>query len=113
MKVTSARLLAVAAVMMSAVLAAVPALKRPPAPFAPEADARVVSSSKSKNYGTSTKLSARGGGSIERSYLEFNVSGVSGSATPAKLRLKVTDASHHGGTDRVVADTTWTEKAIT
>ena len=81
--------------------------------FTAVADAQVSSASKSKNYGTSSKLSARGGSTVERSYLKFAVSGVGGPVTAAKLRLTVTDASAEGGTVRSVADTAWTEKGIT
>ena len=48
-----------------------------------------------------------------RSYLKFNVSGLTGSVTGVKLRLFATDASSNTVHVLPVADTSWTEAAIT
>ncbi|HSH59846.1 MAG TPA: S8 family serine peptidase, partial [Acidimicrobiales bacterium] len=77
------------------------------------ADARVAAGNPSTNYGNETTIRAKGGSSPNNSYLKFNVAGLSGPVTSAKLRMKVTDASVAGGTIRPVADTTWTEGGIT
>ncbi|HSH60268.1 MAG TPA: DNRLRE domain-containing protein [Acidimicrobiales bacterium] len=85
----------------------------PPVTFTPSADARVAAGSPSANYGNETTIRAKGGSSPNNSYLKFDVAGLSGPVTSAKLRLKVTDASVVGGSIRPVANTTWTEGAIT
>lgn len=112
----TARGLLLAAVIWSGGLATVADVQpagAAPATFNPVADAHVSSSSKSKNYGASTKLNARGGTTTERIYLRFNVTGLGGPVTGSKLRLKVAEASVDGGSVRTVADTGWTEKGIT
>jgi PKD repeat protein len=83
--------------------------------FAPVADAHVKSTSPSSNYGTLTSLRLRNGGTTSdtyRSYLKFDVSGLSDGATSAKLRLFVTDNSPDGGSIFKVGST-WTERGIT
>ena len=84
--------------------------------FAAVADASVKSTSLDTNYGTDTSLRVRQGTSATdttyHSYLKFDVSGLGGTATDAKLRLYVTDASPDGGRVFPVANT-WTESAIT
>ena len=73
------------------------------------------SSSATTNYGTLTSLRLRNGGTSSdsyRSYLKFNVSGLTGAATAAKLRLFVTDESPDGGSAYKVANT-WTETGLT
>ncbi len=88
----------------------------PPPPaqtFLPTADARTKSSSPTSNYGTDPDLRVRGGSSIYRSYLRFNVSSLSNPwVISAKLRLFTTDASSDGGALYPVA-TGWTESGIT
>jgi PKD repeat protein len=80
------------------------------------ADAHVKSTSATKNYGTETTLRVRAGTSPSdttyRSYLKFDVAGLSGAPTGAKLRLFVTDATPDGGRVFPVAST-WTETGIT
>jgi hypothetical protein len=79
------------------------------------ADAHVKSSSPAKNYGAEASLRIRNGGTSSdtyRSYLKFDVSGLSGPAASAKLRLFVTDASPDGGSAFAVGSA-WTETGIT
>ena len=47
-----------------------------------------------------------------RGYVKFNVTGVTGTVTSAKLRLWVTDGTDNGGAWWQVANT-WTEAAVT
>ncbi len=76
----------------------------------PAADANIRSQQPTKNFGTASVLRVRSGQS--RSYLRFVVSGVTGTVTSAKLRLRVVDASPNGG--RIYAVTgAWTETGIT
>lgn len=83
--------------------------------FVPAADAQVLSSQPGTNFGSRTNLTVRNGGTTSysyHSYLRFDVTGLGGPPTSAKLRLFVTDASSSGGS---VATTTtnWTEGSIT
>lgn len=84
--------------------------------FAATADALVKSTSPNNNYGSDASLRVRQGTSATdttyHSYLKFDVSGLTGSVTGAKLRLYVTDASPDGGRVFPVAST-WTESGIT
>ena len=84
--------------------------------FAAVADASVKSTSLNTNYGSDTSLRVRQGTSATdttyHTYLKFDVSGLGGTVTGAKLRLYVTDASPDGGRVFPVANT-WTESAIT
>ena len=60
----------------------------------PVADAQVNSDLAATNYGTRSTIRVKEGSSpIYRSYLRFNVAGVTGSVTGLKLRLYVTDLS--------------------
>ncbi|QEC49121.1 DNRLRE domain-containing protein [Baekduia soli] len=84
--------------------------------FTDVADAPVKSTSATRNYGTDTSLRVRQGTSstdtFYHSYLKFDVSGLGGTPTDAKLRLFVTDASPDGGRVFSVANT-WAESTIT
>lgn len=86
--------------------------------FAPTDDSYVDSSNPTVNYGTSTRLGVDGS-PVARSLLKFNVTGAAASCTvtSAKLRLTVgattNDNSPYGGDVYGVADTTWTEGAVT
>ena len=79
------------------------------------ADAYVANSKPTTNYGTATTLQLRQGTPSNNityhTYLQFNVSGLTGPVTSAKLRLSVTDASPDGGSIFDVANT-WTEAGI-
>ena len=84
------------------------------ATFGAAADAQVKSSSANTNYGTLATIRTRDGtGSssspIYRSYLQFNVAGVSGTVSDVKLRLFVTDPSPHLQQVFAVTPDTWTE----
>jgi PKD repeat protein len=74
------------------------------------ADALVRWNKATTNFGTLTYLRTRSG--QYRSYVKFTVSGLSGPASSAKLRLWVTDASSTAGSAYLVAST-WTETGIT
>ena len=68
----------------------------PTATFTPDADAQVKSSSATTNYGALNQLQTRedpGTGPTYRSYLRFNVTGLTGQVLSAKLRLYTTDTS--------------------
>ncbi len=77
----------------------------------PVADAYVDSSAPSTNYGTSTQLRVDGS-PILRSYLRFNVSGVSGTVSQAILRLYANGALNSGISVHRVADNTWSETTV-
>jgi uncharacterized protein YkwD len=83
-------------------------------------DAHVRSSSPDTNYGTSTGLRVRRATNLEiRSFLKFDVAGVSGPVRRATLRLFVYDGSSVGGSAYAVANTyrqsgtPWVEGGIT
>jgi uncharacterized repeat protein (TIGR02059 family) len=86
-----------------------------PLTFTPTDDAQVRSSSATTNYGALVTIRTGGEGTTTtyRSYLKFDVSGLSGTVSAVKLRLFATDASPNIVHVFPVADTTWTEGAIT
>jgi PKD repeat protein len=65
--------------------------------FAPSDDAHVKSASATTNYGQDTSLVVRKATSNSHAYLKFAVTGLSGPASSAKLRLFVTDPSPKAG----------------
>jgi glucose/arabinose dehydrogenase/chitodextrinase len=76
------------------------------------ADARVEENKKNINFGTDATLSTTLDRKSIESYLQFQVSGVTGAVKSAKLRLWATTASIDG--PRVYSTaSTWTETAIT
>jgi acid phosphatase type 7 len=78
----------------------------------PIADSYVDSGSPSTNYGSQTQL--RGDGSpVVRSYLRFNVQGLSAAVTRATLRIFANSASSGGYEIRGVSNNTWVESTIT
>jgi len=81
-----------------------------PFTFAAVADARVLESNPTLNYGTLTRLDVDSPG--EESYIRFTVSGVNGTIQSATLRLFATNGSSNGpavhGTDN-----SWTETGLT
>ncbi len=87
----------------------------PPGPtsqtFTPTADAQVRSSTTTTNFGTLTTIRLGGEGTTTtyRTYLKFNVTGLTGSVTAVKLRLFATDASSNIVHVLPVADTSWIE----
>jgi hypothetical protein len=81
--------------------------------FKPSADAYVIQTSPSTNYGKSTSLRVDNS-PITHSYLLFSVSGLNGAIQSAKLRMYVNSTSG-GGYYSVQAESnnSWTETAIT
>src|SRR5262245_58433024 len=63
--------------------------------FASEADASVLSAQPDRNYGRTTRLYVDNS-PLWRSYMRFQVSGVSGSVQSAKLRVYCTNGSKDG-----------------
>jgi PKD repeat protein len=81
--------------------------------FLPVADARVSEANAGLNYGTSTDLRVRSAvGSSVHTYLRFDLTGLSGTITSAKLRLFCEDPSAVGGLFFQTAST-WSETGIT
>ncbi|MCG5468082.1 DNRLRE domain-containing protein [Micromonospora sp. LAH09] len=83
--------------------------------FTPVADTYVQSDTASTNYGTSTQIVVDNS-PVRRSFLRFTVSGVSGTVTTAKLRLRTisgNSGSPVGGTFRRMSNTTWSETGTT
>jgi hypothetical protein len=79
--------------------------------FTPTADAYVDSANPTTNYGALTTLRVDGSPVI-RSYLRFNVLGLSGPVTRATLRIFANSASSQGCTASGVSDNTWSESTI-
>ncbi len=80
--------------------------------FNPAADAYVADNAPDNNYGSSNQLRVDGSPML-RSYLRFDVSGLSGSVTSATLRVYA-NSSHSQGYEAVqVADNGWSESTIT
>lgn len=80
--------------------------------FTPTADAYIESSNPSTNYGSLTTLRADGSPDI-RSYLRFNIQGLSGTVTNATLRVYANSSANSGYEARSVSNNTWTESTIT
>jgi len=80
--------------------------------FADIADAYVNQNKATTNFGTAVKLQVRAS-PIERSYIKFNVQGVSGTIVKATLRLTASSSSSVGFDVRGVADNSWAETGIT
>jgi PKD repeat protein len=81
----------------------------------PVADAHVKSTSATKNYGTVDHLRLRNGGTSSdtyRTYVKFNVAGLTAAPASAKLRLYSTDGGPDGGSVST-AGNAWTETGIT
>ena len=80
------------------------------------ADTRLLSNAATTNYGTSTTLGVDSS-EVQNSFLKFNITGVSGTITSAKLRLHVKNAagaeSTSGGTWRLMSNTSWSETGVT
>jgi len=76
------------------------------------ADSKVSSSSPARNYGSETTLRVRASSPEWRTYVQFQVGGLSGPVTGARLRLFATDGSDSAGRVFAVAST-WTEEGIT
>ncbi|HJR79383.1 MAG TPA: DNRLRE domain-containing protein [Anaerolineales bacterium] len=79
--------------------------------FNPVADAYVNEGSPTTNYGIATTLRADAT-PLVRSYLRFDVQGLSGSITRVTLRIFTNSSSSAGYEVRNVADNTWSEGTI-
>ncbi len=79
--------------------------------FAPAADARVTRNTPSRNDGAGLALQSDAS-PVYRSYLRFDVSGVSGAVTSARLRLYVTNGTGDGPAVFAAASA-WSEATIT
>ncbi len=84
----------------------------PPVTFNPVADAYVLASNPTNNYGAEWRLGVAASPDRD-SYLRFNLSGLNYPVTHATLRLYPFDSSTAGVNVHPVADTTWTEMGIT
>lgn len=80
--------------------------------FTAKADALVNASKPKSNYGHASGLKAQGKPGPMRSYMKFAVSGLSGPASTATLRMVATEASDMGGYLRLVGYTGWSESKI-
>ena len=80
--------------------------------FGVTADAYVVTSKKTSNFGTLTSLQTQSA-PASNIYLRFDPEGLTGVVTAATLRLFATVTTNIGVQVRSVADTTWTETGIT
>ncbi|MEV0005118.1 DNRLRE domain-containing protein [Micromonospora sp. NPDC050980] len=83
--------------------------------FTPVADTYVQSDTAGTNYGTATQIVVDTS-PTRRMFLRFTVSGVSGTVTSAKLRLRTisgNNGSDVGGTVRAMSSTSWSETGTT
>ncbi len=81
--------------------------------ISPSADAYVLASSPTTNFGTKTNLRVDNS-PITRSYLRFVVSGLNGApVTSAKLRIYANSSDPTGFTVHSLSNNTWTESGIT
>jgi PKD repeat protein/glucose/arabinose dehydrogenase len=97
----------------NATLTATYAVGTGPTIILPSDDARVKEAEPTKNFGSNTALNVRTyTGQQHRSYLKFNVTGLSAPPASVKLRLFNTDPSTDGGSLFDVSDN-WTEGSIT
>src|SRR5215213_158470 len=80
--------------------------------FTSVADSYVESSNPSTNYGSATQIRVDGSPDV-RSYLRFNVQGLSGTVTSATLRVYANSAVTAGYDAHSLSDNTWVESAIT
>jgi len=78
--------------------------------FTTVADARVVQTSPTTNYGTSTNIQADGdAGAAQTSFIRFSVSGISGTIQSVKLRVYCTTNGTVNGPASYLADSNWVE----
>ena len=79
--------------------------------FTPAADAKVVSTYPTTNYATNTRLVVDASPATQ-SLLRFNVTGISGTVTSARVRLFVSDPSSDGG-QLFRTSSSWSETSVT
>jgi len=82
------------------------------ATFTATADAYVDSKSPKKNYGTNGSLYAQGT-PIRRSYLRFNVTGISTQVQSAIVRVAASVTGPSGGAIHKISNNSWTEAGLT
>lgn len=80
--------------------------------FAPVADSYVSASSPAQNYGTGSTLRADAAPE-QRSFLRFDVAGITGTVVSAKLRIFANSSSSTGHRISSVSDIGWVETSIT
>ncbi len=80
--------------------------------FTATADGYVDSKSPKKNYGTNTSLYAQGT-PIRRSYLRFNVTGISNQVQSAIVRFVASATGRSGGVLHKISNNSWTEAGLT
>ena len=80
--------------------------------FTSVADSYVESSNPSTNYGSATQIRVDGSPDV-RSYLRFNVQGLSGTVSSATLRVYANSAVTAGYDAHSLSDNTWVESVIT
>ena len=83
-----------------------------PTTFAAVADSYVSAAAPAANYGTQTQIRVDGS-PVVRSYLRFSLSGLGGAVTSATLRVFANSAQSTGFSVYSVADTGWSETALT
>jgi hypothetical protein len=81
--------------------------------FTAVADAYVSRTREHRNFGSSPALRTTARPRLERSYLRFAVTGLSGDVTAARLRLYAATASRAGYAVRAIAAGGWAEGTIT
>jgi hypothetical protein len=83
--------------------------------FTPVADTYVDATSPSSNYGTAETISIGASPHQRTSFLEFNLSGLSGTVTSAKIRLYDwgDPSGVTGGSIAQMSTTSWSETAVT
>ena len=80
--------------------------------FSPQADARVHEGNPSKNYGAAFLRTVGGANMDEETYLRFQLAGIAGQVTNARLRLYNEDATTDGPA-AYATSSSWTETALT
>ena len=84
----------------------------PPVVLAPIADAYVDASEGNNNFGTATDLEIDGAPTMV-TYMKFDVSGITGTVTDAKLLLWTSTSDATGFEVFGVSDTSWSESNVT
>ncbi len=80
--------------------------------FTPVADAYVSASASTTNYGTATTVRIDGS-PVVRTFIRFNVTGLTGAVTQATLRVYANSSQSTGYGVYAVSDVTWGETTIT
>lgn len=80
--------------------------------FHADADAQVVSTTPNRNFGSTTAMRANASPD-KRSYVRFNVTGVTTSVTKATFRIYAVDRSPSGYNVRAAGRSAWRESTIT